>query len=109
MQIRFWGVRGSVPWATPTAIGHGCNTPCLEITDERTGATLVLDAGSDTSRHGVLQPCPIAAGVAQGTEPRTPQNLTCIVRLHDTRPLVWEQGGVGVRLRGDGRSWKSPP
>ena len=46
MQIRFWGVRGSVPYAIPTAIGHGCNTPCLEITDERTGATLVLDAGS---------------------------------------------------------------
>jgi phosphoribosyl 1,2-cyclic phosphodiesterase len=46
MQVRFWGVRGSVPWATPTAIGHGCNTPCLEITNERTGSTLVLDAGS---------------------------------------------------------------
>ncbi len=46
MRLRFWGVRGSVPWTTPAAIGHGCNTPCLEITDEATGATLVLDAGS---------------------------------------------------------------
>jgi phosphoribosyl 1,2-cyclic phosphodiesterase len=46
MQVRFWGVRGSVPWATPAAIGHGCNTPCLEITDPRTGATLILDSGS---------------------------------------------------------------
>lgn len=46
MQVRFWGVRGSVPWATPSAIGHGCNTPCLQVTDEHTGATLVLDAGS---------------------------------------------------------------
>ena len=46
MQIRFWGVRGSVPWATPAAIGHGCNTPCIEITDEHTGAAMVLDAGS---------------------------------------------------------------
>lgn len=46
MQVRFRGVRGSVPWATPTAIGHGCNTPCLQITDERTGALLILDAGS---------------------------------------------------------------
>lgn len=46
MRVRFWGVRGSVPWATPTAIGHGCNTPCLEIEDERTGARLILDAGS---------------------------------------------------------------
>src|SRR5688572_29583642 len=46
MRVRFWGVRGSVPWATPTSIGHGCNTPCVEVRDERTGALLVLDAGS---------------------------------------------------------------
>jgi phosphoribosyl 1,2-cyclic phosphodiesterase len=46
MRVRFWGVRGSVPWAIPLAIGHGCNTPCLEISDEHTGATVVFDAGS---------------------------------------------------------------
>ena len=46
MRVRFWGVRGSVPWATPSAIGHGCNTPCLQVTDEHTGDTLILDAGS---------------------------------------------------------------
>lgn len=46
MQVRFRGVRGSVPWATPDAIGHGCNTPCVEIVDERSGGLLVLDAGS---------------------------------------------------------------
>jgi phosphoribosyl 1,2-cyclic phosphodiesterase len=46
MQVRFWGVRGSVPWAIPSAIGHGCNTPCLEVTDERTGSTVIFDAGS---------------------------------------------------------------
>jgi phosphoribosyl 1,2-cyclic phosphodiesterase len=46
MRIRFWGVRGSVPWATSGSIGHGCNTPCLEIRDERSGGLLVIDAGS---------------------------------------------------------------
>ena len=46
MRVRFWGVRGSVPWATADSIGHGCNTPCVEVRDERTGALLVLDAGS---------------------------------------------------------------
>ena len=46
MQVRFWGVRGSVPWATPDSIGHGCNTPCVEVRDEESGAFLVLDAGS---------------------------------------------------------------
>jgi len=46
MHVRFWGVRGSVPWATTDSIGFGCNTPCLECRDEQTGGTLVLDAGS---------------------------------------------------------------
>ena len=46
MRVRFWGVRGSVPWATPGSIGHGCNTPCVGIVDEPTGRQLILDAGS---------------------------------------------------------------
>ena len=46
MRVRFLGVRGSVPWTEPHCIDYGCNTPCLEIVDDRTGATLVLDAGS---------------------------------------------------------------
>lgn len=46
MRVRFWGVRGSVPWATADSIGHGCNTPCIEVRDDETGAFLVLDAGS---------------------------------------------------------------
>ena len=35
-----------MPWTIPASIGHGCNTPCIEVTDEDTGDTLVLDAGS---------------------------------------------------------------
>lgn len=46
MRVRFRGVRGSVPFSVPAATGHGCNTPCLELEDERTGAVLILDAGS---------------------------------------------------------------
>jgi phosphoribosyl 1,2-cyclic phosphodiesterase len=46
MRVRFWGVRGSVPWATPGSIGHGCNTPCVEIVEELSGRRLILDAGS---------------------------------------------------------------
>jgi phosphoribosyl 1,2-cyclic phosphodiesterase len=46
VRARFCGVRGSVPWAAPDGIVHGCNTPCIEVFDERTGAVLVLDAGS---------------------------------------------------------------
>jgi len=46
MRVHFWGVRGSVPWATPEAIKHGCNTPCIELLDEESDEMLVLDAGS---------------------------------------------------------------
>jgi phosphoribosyl 1,2-cyclic phosphodiesterase len=46
MRVRFWGVRGSVPYATSGSIGHGCNTPCVEVVDERTDRRLILDAGS---------------------------------------------------------------
>jgi phosphoribosyl 1,2-cyclic phosphodiesterase len=63
MQIRFWGVRGSVPWATPTAIGHGCNTPCIQLTDEQTNTPLILDAGSGIVGLGARianPPCDLA-------------------------------------------------
>jgi|SRR5688572_722941 len=46
MRVRFWGVRGSVPWATRGSIGYGCNTPCVELADEPSGRRLILDAGS---------------------------------------------------------------
>ena len=60
MRVRFWGVRGSVPWATSSSIGYGCNTPCVEIRNEGTGAVLILDAGS-----GI-----VGLGEALGSEPR---------------------------------------
>jgi phosphoribosyl 1,2-cyclic phosphodiesterase len=46
MRVRFWGVRGSVPYATSASIGHGCNTACVEVVDEETNRRLILDAGS---------------------------------------------------------------
>lgn len=46
MRVKFRGVRGSVPWALPECVSHGCNTPCLEVTDPASGAILILDAGS---------------------------------------------------------------
>ena len=46
MRVTFRGVRGSVPWAVPDGIVHGCNTPCLEVHDPASGAVLILDAGS---------------------------------------------------------------
>jgi phosphoribosyl 1,2-cyclic phosphodiesterase len=59
MRVRFWGVRGSVPYSTPDSIEHGCNTPCLEIVDESTPRRLILDAGS-----GIVGVGEMLAGVA---------------------------------------------
>jgi phosphoribosyl 1,2-cyclic phosphodiesterase len=45
MQVRCWGVRGSIPVPTPSAARYGGNTPCVAVTlSDR--ATVVLDAGS---------------------------------------------------------------
>jgi phosphoribosyl 1,2-cyclic phosphodiesterase len=46
MRVRFWGVRGSVPWAGNGSTAIGSNTPCLHLQDEASGASLILDAGT---------------------------------------------------------------
>jgi phosphoribosyl 1,2-cyclic phosphodiesterase len=46
MLVRFWGVRGSVPWSRRESAIFGCNTPCIEVRDEATNALLILDAGT---------------------------------------------------------------
>jgi phosphoribosyl 1,2-cyclic phosphodiesterase len=46
MRVRFWGVRGSVPWSTDQSVGYGSNTSCLEIRDEASDRLLILDAGT---------------------------------------------------------------
>ncbi|MBF0624834.1 MAG: MBL fold metallo-hydrolase [Magnetococcales bacterium] len=45
MKIRFWGVRGSIPFPGPNTITYGGNTTCIEV---RTDANdlIILDAGS---------------------------------------------------------------
>ena len=67
MHVRFWGVRGSVPWTIPAAIGHGCNTPCLELCDDATGERVIFDAGSGIVGLGQQ----ITARGAEGVPPRT--------------------------------------
>ncbi len=48
-QVRFWGVRGSIPVSGPEYIRYGGNSPCIEM---RCGnKRIVLDGGSG------LRPC----------------------------------------------------
>ncbi len=44
-QIKFWGVRGSIPTPGPRTIRYGGNTPCLEVRFQN-GPLFILDAGS---------------------------------------------------------------
>lgn len=44
MDIRFWGVRGSIAVGGPRTVRTGGNTSCVELRHE--GATLILDGGT---------------------------------------------------------------
>jgi phosphoribosyl 1,2-cyclic phosphodiesterase/ActR/RegA family two-component response regulator len=43
-QLKFWGVRGSIPTPGPGTVEYGGNTSCIEIRAE--GQIIILDAGS---------------------------------------------------------------
>jgi phosphoribosyl 1,2-cyclic phosphodiesterase len=45
VQVRFWGVRGSIPSPGPGTNRVGGNTPCVQVTGGD-GTELILDAGS---------------------------------------------------------------
>jgi phosphoribosyl 1,2-cyclic phosphodiesterase len=104
MIMHFWGVRGSVPWATPGSIGHGCNTPCVEIRDPRRGKILVLDAGS-----GV-----VGLSHTLGSEPRSAPILLTHYHWDHTQGLPffeafykpgWTPAIWAPRLRAIDRAW----
>ncbi len=44
VQIKFWGVRGSIPTPGPTTVHFGGNTSCVEVRAD--GEFIILDAGT---------------------------------------------------------------
>ena len=50
LQIRFWGVRGSIPCPGSEYLRYGGNTPCVEISYGNEG--VVIDAGSGIRQLG---------------------------------------------------------
>lgn len=53
MQIRFWGVRGSIPCPGPKTVKYGGNTPCIEVRFPAAGNRLIIfDAGSGIRELG---------------------------------------------------------
>jgi len=53
MQVRFWGVRGSIPAPGPETSGYGGNTSCLEIVSPGEAGAVVFDAGSGIRALGL--------------------------------------------------------
>jgi phosphoribosyl 1,2-cyclic phosphodiesterase len=51
LQVKFWGVRGSIPTPTPENLGYGGNTTCLEIRSP--GGILIIDAGTGVRNLGL--------------------------------------------------------
>ncbi len=50
-EVKFWGVRGSVPSPGPKTVFYGGNTPCLEVRGDNS-ASLILDAGTGIRELG---------------------------------------------------------
>ena len=51
MKVRFWGVRGSIPCATPNHVLYGGNTSCVSV--EIGHQFIVFDAGSGVRDAGL--------------------------------------------------------
>jgi phosphoribosyl 1,2-cyclic phosphodiesterase len=55
MQVKFWGVRGSIPTPGARTARYGGNTSCLELRLSD-GTTVILDAGSGIRQLGADDP-----------------------------------------------------
>src|SRR5205823_7462530 len=56
VNVRFWGVRGSLPAAQPEMAGYGGNTSCVEVCLPDVRHVVVLDAGTGISALGAELP-----------------------------------------------------
>jgi phosphoribosyl 1,2-cyclic phosphodiesterase len=52
MNIKFWGVRGSIPCPGPHTMKYGGNTACLELRFEELDRVIIIDAGSGIRELG---------------------------------------------------------
>ena len=52
VQLRFWGVRGSIPTPAPENLGFGGNTTCLELRLAN-GDVVVIDGGTGAHKLGL--------------------------------------------------------
>ena len=55
IQVKFWGVRGSIPSPGPHTVKYGGNTLCLEVRLKDQNRQIVIDAGSGIRELGDSQ------------------------------------------------------
>jgi phosphoribosyl 1,2-cyclic phosphodiesterase len=46
MEIKFWGVRGSIPCPGPETVKYGGNTSCIEVRFPEINRLIIIDSGS---------------------------------------------------------------
>ena len=64
MQIKFWGVRGSIPCPGSNTVHYGGNTPCIEVRFPDIDRLIIIDAGSGLRELGndlMSRPQPVEA------------------------------------------------
>ena len=52
MNVKFWGVRGSIPCPGPLTMRYGGNTACIEVRLRDTNRLIIVDAGSGIRELG---------------------------------------------------------
>jgi len=52
MEIKFWGVRGSIPCPGPDTVKYGGNTSCIEVRFPEIDRLIIIDSGSGIRELG---------------------------------------------------------
>jgi len=52
MEVKFWGVRGSIPCPGPQTIKYGGNTACIELRFDDLARIIIIDAGTGIRELG---------------------------------------------------------
>jgi phosphoribosyl 1,2-cyclic phosphodiesterase len=113
MNVKFWGVRGSVPAAQPEMAGYGGNTSCVEVCGPDPHHVVVLDAGTGICALGGQLP----SAVERVDILLSHLHMDHILGLGFFDPLfrpdidvhIWGPSSASLDLRGRLARYLSPP
>ena len=101
MNVRFWGVRGSIPVPGPLTERYGGNTSCVEVVTS-SGTRLVFDAGTGLRNLGrALMERAIALAKergADGMDLNTAVTDTAARGLYETLGFTNQEGPGGPSM-----------